>query len=365
MRRRRAAGAGARDLRVLMVMLLGFAGVAIDIGRQVAERRHVQTAADAGALAACRALIAGDDRCGRRDGRAAGRPSRTSQDSPAGATATIDSPPTYEDDDGSGVIDADELVSGIVVAGTTVRVAISSTVDTTLARVVGIPTLETGARARCDLQGGPAVPIVARRYANPPGPGQRLRRPPRDRRDERVGRGRHGRTRAATTSGLPASEAAPGPAVHDLRTDSKAHNDSSFRGFVALDVRNFEGTDTPRLLQRRHERHEPEHPQGHGGRVPRHRLSRARHSRRSRRRRPATPRSPSSPATAPRSSSSQFDDKFRDGDRLMLAVYDGTVMEIPDFAISPPVEIACRRPRPRRSTARRSRCRETRSSTAP
>ena len=42
-----------------LIVLLGFAGVAIDIGRQVAERRHVQTAADAAALAACRALIAG------------------------------------------------------------------------------------------------------------------------------------------------------------------------------------------------------------------------------------------------------------------------------------------------------------------
>ncbi len=52
------------------------------------------------------------------------------------------------------------------------------------------------------------------------------------------------------------------------------------------------------------------------------------------------PRSRSSPATAPRSSPAQFDDTFRVGDRLMLAVYDGTVMEIPDFTISPPVEIA-------------------------
>ena len=34
-----------------------------------------------------------------------------------------------------------------------------------------------------------------------------------------------------------------------------------------------------------------------------------------------------------------FDDAFRVGDRLMLAVYDSTVMEIPDFSISPPVEI--------------------------
>ena len=43
----------------LLVILLGFTGVAIDIGRANAEQRHIQTAADAAALAACRALIDG------------------------------------------------------------------------------------------------------------------------------------------------------------------------------------------------------------------------------------------------------------------------------------------------------------------
>jgi Flp pilus assembly protein TadG len=44
---------------VLLTVLLGFAGLAIEAGRQLAERRYLQTAADAGALAACRALIDG------------------------------------------------------------------------------------------------------------------------------------------------------------------------------------------------------------------------------------------------------------------------------------------------------------------
>ena len=34
-----------------------------------------------------------------------------------------------------------------------------------------------------------------------------------------------------------------------------------------------------------------------------------------------------------------FDDVFAVGDRLLLAVYNGTVMQIPDFAISPPSAI--------------------------
>ena len=44
---------------LFLVVLLGFTGIAIDIGRQNAEQRHIQTAADAAALAACRALIDG------------------------------------------------------------------------------------------------------------------------------------------------------------------------------------------------------------------------------------------------------------------------------------------------------------------
>ena len=31
-----------------------------------------------------------------------------------------------------------------------------------------------------------------------------------------------------------------------------------------------------------------------------------------------------------------FDDVYAVGDRLLLAIYSGTVMQIPDFAISPP-----------------------------
>ncbi len=226
---------------VLIVVLLGFAGVAIDVGRQVSERRHIQTAADAGALAACRALIAGDTD-GAAETIARSVALANLQNSPSGTTATIDCPATYADLDGSGIVDADELVSGIVIASTTVRVAITSEVETTLARVVGVPTLETNARARCDLQGGPAVPIVARRYTNPSGPGS----------------GFIDHMASAATSGsgevdnssprgydvrTPASEAAPGPIFSIYGNDSKAHNDSSFRGFIALDVRNFEATD--------------------------------------------------------------------------------------------------------------------------
>lgn len=322
---------------VLITILLAFAAFTIDIGRQVAERRHVQTAADAGALAACRALIAGET-----DAAAAQAASQVAlanlQGSPSGAAATIDSPPSYADVDGNGSIDADELTSGIVVASTSVRVAITSNVDTTLARIVGVMSLDTGARARCNLQGGPAIPIVARRYANPQGPGN--------------GFVDHVATAATSGSGqvdnvdprgyggrIPASEAAPGPQFSIYGNESKASNDASFRGFVALDVRNFEGIATrvyyngvisgmnPNTLKDVEGAYLVN---GYKG--------------------PAFPPVSSPPngntqvAVLSGNSTSfvvhQFDDKFKVGDRVLLGVYDGTVMEIPDFALTPPVEIA-------------------------
>jgi Flp pilus assembly protein TadG len=322
---------------ILVTVLLAFAGFSVDIGRQQAERRHLQNAADAAALAACRALIDGQS-----DGSAATVASQVAaanlQGSPSGTTATIASPAEYGDLDGNAIVEADELVSGIVVGGTTVRVAIASSVSTLLARLVGVSSLEAGARARCGLQGGPAVPLVVRRYASPPGPGS--------------GFVDHLATAATSTSGqvdttnprgyagrIPASEAAPGPTFAIYGPDSKATNDSSFRGFVALDVRNFEGVDTrvyyngvtagtnPNTLKDI----EGEYfVTGYPG--------------------PAFPAVSTPPNGATQvavlsgNSTSfvvgQFEDAYRVGDRILLAVYDGTVMEIPDFSLIPPVEIS-------------------------
>jgi Flp pilus assembly protein TadG len=322
---------------ILVTVLLAFAGFTVDIGRQQAERRHLQNAADAAALAACRALIAGQS-----DSAAATVASQVAaanlQGSPSGTTATIASPAEYGDVDGDAIVEADELVSGIVVGGTTVRVAVRSAVSTLLARVVGVESLNTDAHARCDLQGGPAVPLVVRRYSSPPGPGG--------------GFVDHLATAASSTSGqadtanprgydvrTPASEAAPGPAFAIYGPDSKATNDSSFRGFIGLDIRNFEGTDTRVYYNEVTAGTNPQTIKdiqgeylvtGYPG--------------------PAFP-----PVSTPPNGSTQvaalsgnstsfvvgqFDDAYKVGDRLLLAVYDGTVMEIPDFSLTPPSEIS-------------------------
>jgi Flp pilus assembly protein TadG len=320
---------------VLLVVLLAFAGLAIDIGRQNAEQRHIQTAADAAALAACRALINGaTDAAAASEGRAVAR--INIERSPSGTSGQIapDNARVYQDGHAG---DPAYLASGIMISGTTVRVAIWSTVETTLARVVGVTTLDTSARARCQLQGGPAIPIVARRYAAAPGP--------------LGGFTDFAATEATSLDGAvdpfsvlgydtrtPASELVPGPVFELYGPGAKAANESDFRGFVALDVRNFQSTTSrvyynqvdPGISESTLKDKEGDYLlTGYPG-----------------------PMFPS--ITNPADPNDQvavllgndsamvlgnFQDVFEVGDRLLLGVYNGTVMQIPDFAISPPAAI--------------------------
>jgi hypothetical protein len=318
-----------------MTLLLVFAGLAIDVGRQVAEQRHVQTAADAGALAACRALMAGDS-----DASAAAQARTIAEvnleQSPAAANSAIAPDAAREYEDGHAG-DPAYLQSGIIVSGTTVRVAITSQVEAVLARLVGVDSLAATGRAKCSLLGGPALPIVARRYQGPPGPGGGF--------VDAVA------TEATSSAGVvdtasvlgydvrsPASEAEPGPVFQLYGPDSKANNDSSFRGFIALDVRNFQsvtsrvyyngatsGTSTNNLKDMEGDYLLTGYP---GPMFP-----------------PVTnPADPNDQVAVLTGNDTamvvgNFSQVFTVGDRVLLAVYNGTVMEIPDFSITPPTAI--------------------------
>jgi hypothetical protein len=318
-----------------MTVLLVFAGMAIDFGRQVAEERHVQTAADAAALAACRALIAGDsDASAAAQARTIAEVNLTQ--SPAGAAAVVapDGAPEYESGHAG---DPAFLTSGIIVSGTTVRVAIDSEVDAVLARLVGVQQLEATGRALCRLQGGPAVPIVARRYESPPGPGGGFRDALAT--DATSGSGAVDAFSVLGYDGrTPASEAEPGPVFELYGPGSKANNDSAFRGFIALDVRNYQSPIsrvyyngvTSGITENTLKNMQGEYLlTGYPG--------------------PAFP-----PVTSPADPNDQvgalsgndtamvvgnFSQVHAVGDRVLLAVYNGTVMQIPDFSIAPPAAI--------------------------
>jgi Flp pilus assembly protein TadG len=318
---------------ILLVVLLAFTGLAIDVGRQAAEHRHIETAADAAALAACRALIDGaSDNAAAADALQTARVNL--EHSPAGATATISDSLVYADGHAG---DPEYLSSGVLISGTAVRVAISSSLDTTLGKVVGVQSMATSAHARCALQGTPALPLVARRYVSAPGPGN--------------GFIDNAATIATSTTGqvdttsptgydvrTPASETNPGPEFDLYGPGSKAANDSSFRGFVALDVRNYQSTfsrlyyngvtagTTEQTLKNLEGDYlingydGPSFPSVTN---------------------PADPNDQIGALTGNDTSMvvSNFSQTFGVGDRLLLALYNGTVMQIPDFAITPPSSI--------------------------
>ncbi len=320
-----------------IIVLLGVAGIAIDIGRMIAERRHMQTAADAAALAACQSLKDGAVAdVAAATTRARSVASVNMQGSPSGTTGAMADPAVYEDQDGSGFLDADELTSGVVVSATSVRVAISGDVETMLAGVVGIPTLGVGARAHCTLEQEPALPIVVRRYDGPPGPGGTFM-------DVLA-------SEATSPSGqvdanplgydvrTPASELAKGPVFEIYGVGSKAHNSSEFRGFINLDIRDFRDVtsrdyyngEEPGTNENTMKAEQAEYVlTGYPG--------------------PGFPAAVQPPTGALQVATlsghntghlvDAFDEMFDPGDRVLLAVYDGTVRAIPDFSITPPSRI--------------------------
>lgn len=320
-----------------LVVLLGATAFAIDLGRQSAQERYLQNAADAGALAGCRALVDGaSDNAARDTADTIARANLAS--SPVGADAilpTAAEPLVYAD---GHLGDPSYLIAGIFVSGTSVRVAIMANVDTTFGVLLGVDSLAAYGRARCGLEAGPAMPIVARRYDNAPGPGG--------------GFVDFLATEGTSTAGgvdpvnvlgyggrTPASEAQPGPEFDLYGPGAKAANESNFRGFIALDIRNFSTTlsrvyyngvaagTNPNTIKTMQGDYIVD---GYPG--------------------PAFPsiQTPPDPndqvAIMSGNDSAMVMDNFRQrysvGDRVLLAVYNGTVMEIPDFSITPPAYIA-------------------------
>jgi hypothetical protein len=319
-----------------LVILLGAASFAIDLGRHAAQERYIQNAADAGALAACRALVEGASDNSARD--TADTIARTNlQASPVGADATLPTtaePLLYAD---GHLGDPSYLTGGVLVSGTTVRVAIQSDVPTTLGAVLGVEVLTARGRARCGLEAGPGMPIVARRYDNAPGPGGSFVDFTATQATSGSGGvdpvnvlGYNGRT--------PASELQPGPEFDLYGPGAKAANQPNFRGFIALDIRNFSttlsrvyhngvafGTNPNTIKTMQGDYITAGYP---GPGFP-----------------PVqTPPDPNDQVAVMSGNDTamvmgNFSQRYSTGDRVLLAVYNGTVMQIPDFSLTPPAAI--------------------------
>jgi Putative Flp pilus-assembly TadE/G-like len=317
-----------------LVVLLGATAFTVDLGRRGAEERYLQNAADAAALAACNALVDGaTNSTALATARAIAATNLAN--SPSGSGATIAGAGAEEYVAGfSG--NPYQLTNGAVIADDSVFVAIDADVSTTVGKVLGRDSLAALGRARCATEADPALPFVIRRYQNPPGPGggfidfvATAATSASGAVDATDPRGYGGRT--------PASAATPGPVFEMYGPGTQATN-NSFRGFIALDVRDFTHATsrqyyngaTPTMSANTLKGHHAAYiTTGYPG--------------------PAIPAVQNPPGGATQvgilngvsaaHSTAPFDTQYSVGDKVMFAVYNGTVMAIPDFSIRPPIEI--------------------------
>ena len=335
-----------------LVALLAAAGLAFDIGRFYSEKRFLQNAADAGALAIANALIRDESNA---DAEAEGRDvlARNLLGSPTGTTAVVAATPEYEVGHPG---DPSYLVSGILISGNDVRVAIRSQVGYTFGRVVGLDSAAIGGRARVRSIGD-LLPIAIRHYINAPGPSSTATYPcdgdPNRFQDliatantSCLGSTTDASLRTNPSPGMPFDSLNPnndpvnhGPIIALVGQGAQPSNNASFRGFVALDIRNFQSA-TSNVFYNGVTAGTPANTlknieagwvaTGYPG--------------------PAFP-----PVTVPPDPNDQvgiidgnsagivvesISTRYSPGDEVLAAVYSGTVMNIPDFQVTLPTTVS-------------------------
>ena len=242
-----------------LVALMAVAGLAFDVGRFYSEKRYLQNAADAGALAVANALIRGETAA---DAEAEGRDvlARNLAGSPTGTPALVATTPQYATGHPG---DPVYLISGILIeSGGDVRVAIKSDVTYTFGRVIGLGSAVVGGQARVKSIGD-LLPIAVRHFVNAPGPFVGAVSPCDGNMNHFqdliatestscLGSAADGSLRSAPSPGSPFNAATPdddpvnhGPIIELVGQGASPSNSASFRGFVSLDIRNFQYQSPP------------------------------------------------------------------------------------------------------------------------
>ena len=350
----RAASRG----QVLVVFALGLtallaaAGVAVDIGRFYSERRFLQNAADSAALAAANALIRGDSDVNARIAAENTLTQNFAGDPNGVVPALPPATPVYEAGHSG---DPSYLTNGIIISGGTVRVAVMNSINYTFGRAIGLGNQPIGARAMTMLQGD-LLPIAVRRFVNVPGPNATATYPCSDNPSwftdyfataatSCLGTETDPSLRSAPNAGAAFNGADPGadttnhgPILAILGQGAQPGNGADFRGFVALDIRNFQSAgsqlyyngvtastnaNTVKAMEAGWIA------TGYPGPMFPSIVS---------------PPDPNDQVAIMSGNSTGIvigavTSRFAVGDQILVAVYPGNVMAIPDFAITPPGEI--------------------------
>ncbi len=256
-RRRRTAEQG----QVLMVFaiglvaILGFGSIGFDTGRFYSERRYLQNATDAGVLAAGAALARGTTVADAiSEARAVVARNILNSPTGSGVTSPADTPVYAAGHAGDPLY----LVDGILVDNNNeIRIAVRGNSSWTLGRAVGLNTVPIIAQSRGKMN-GVMLPIAVRQFVFPPGPESGAAAPcsnvgPHDFQamiatasTSCLGTVADGSLRSAPSAGLAYDASNPGndPDHHGpiqtlIGVNAKPSNEADFRGFIALDIRNF------------------------------------------------------------------------------------------------------------------------------
>lgn len=255
-----------------IVVILGMSSVAIDVGRLFTQQRFMQNAVDAAALAGGKAIVINAGSAGAtvltieqaaRDILAIDLAA-----SPVGTPAAVPADPPVFD----GASTGPNLVDGVVVTdaagtpladtaglstATDVRVAIRASVDFMLGRAIGVNAGNVAVHAHVKLDyGGKMMPIAARRYVGGVGPNNPVPNPCPEIHTSNMFFDLAATSETDCTGSVdttasplsyngrsPASPTDPGPIIELVGQGADAYGGGvSFRGFITLDIRNFQST---------------------------------------------------------------------------------------------------------------------------
>jgi len=237
----------------MFTVLMGFAALGIDVGRFYSERRYIQDAVDAAALACAYQYAQGGGVTAAWNAGDRILQDRNLLNNPLGIVLTY--PPQGSEVYDNNIVAPQNLNSGILPTnnnGIGCRVAITVAVPTFLIKIVSpaLNTISMTTRAYAKTKTG-FLPSVVQRWANPPGPGNGnvnqfidhvMAGPPTP-----ADPGTSGMDWNCTVTNsagcTPASTTNPGREFVLFGQSAKASNDSSFRGYIALDIRDFTATD--------------------------------------------------------------------------------------------------------------------------
>ena len=247
------------------------------------------------------------------------------------------------------------LIDGILFSGGSVRVAVRDSIQYTFGRVVGFDQRQIVGRAQVAFNGN-LLPIAVRNYVNAPGTSSGTYPCVDDQRafmdffatanTACIGTDVNSSLRTAPTSGAAFSTTTPdndrdhhGPIVEILGQGAQPGNGADFRGFVALDIRNYLNTSSQIYYN--------DVPTGTTSSTLKDLAARWIYTGGYPGPQFVTPVTPPDAmdqvgllnGNSTGAAIDALDDRFSPGDAVLVAVYSGLTMQIPDFQMNAPASI--------------------------